>query len=428
MAFTRGLAFFLGHLAAGADVTNARILDATGRPSNAGLLQVKTEFGFGTVWCARGAQGCRGAVVGVDWFVLPLRSGMTHLSASVACKQLGFDFGTVAATPCSSYGGENVCGTAGSTVAMKAPKCAGDEAALQECPWEDPDAECMSHLSDSVVYCSNKASRDYTPEGTLRLVDHIGAPSITGAGRLEVYQDGWASVCSDGWTEGSEEVACRAMGYSGVARSMVGESCRSVDGHDVCGHVAPALSKVACSGSEYGLLGCAHDSKESVFCASEVPKGVLRARLGSALLERTRLLSGLRRTTWCCTALARATRRATRRLRESIGAARVFVSGKTGDGAWQGERRLVWLQSCRFRGRFLIVWSRGSCRSCVMTLSALFCLLPLASALQPQRMTHRKTLDGPTSARSGCGAACLARGRVPAAEAACARRSTRRTA
>lgn len=48
-----------------------------------------------------------------------------------------------------------------------------------------------------------------------------------------------------------------------------------------------------------------------------------------------------------------------------------------------------------------------------MTLSVLFCLLPLASALQPQRMTHRKTLDGPTSARSGCGAACLARGSGP---------------
>merc|ERR1719158_2691388 len=87
-------------------------------------------------------------------------------------------------------------------------------AAIQECPWNDPDAECMSHLSDSLVYCSNKASRDYTPEGTLRLIDHIGAPSITGVGRVEVYQDGWASVCSDGWTEGSEEVACRAMGYS----------------------------------------------------------------------------------------------------------------------------------------------------------------------------------------------------------------------
>ena len=54
MANFSTLAFFLSTLAAGADVTNARILDATGRPSNAGLLQVKTEFGFGTVWCARG--------------------------------------------------------------------------------------------------------------------------------------------------------------------------------------------------------------------------------------------------------------------------------------------------------------------------------------------------------------------------------------
>ena len=67
MAFTRGLAFFLGQLAAGADVTNARILDATGRPSNAGLLQVKTEFGFGTVWCARGnAVECSGGTVFVS--------------------------------------------------------------------------------------------------------------------------------------------------------------------------------------------------------------------------------------------------------------------------------------------------------------------------------------------------------------------------
>ena len=44
---------FLFLLVSGEDVTNARIIDATGRPSSAGLLQVKTEFGFGTVWFAR---------------------------------------------------------------------------------------------------------------------------------------------------------------------------------------------------------------------------------------------------------------------------------------------------------------------------------------------------------------------------------------
>ena len=89
--------------------------------------------------------------------------------------------------------------------------------------------------------------------------------------------------------------------------------------------------------------------------------------------------------------------------------------------------RLVLLLLSPFWCRFLML-SQGSCRSCVMTLSVLFCLLPLASALQPQRMTHRKTLDGPTSARTGFGAACLGRGRVRAAEAVCAQRSTRRTA
>jgi len=66
MATTKVLFLCLGQLVLGEDVTNARIIDATGRPSNAGLLQVKTEFGFGTVWCKRAGlsrlQGNRGRV------------------------------------------------------------------------------------------------------------------------------------------------------------------------------------------------------------------------------------------------------------------------------------------------------------------------------------------------------------------------------
>ena len=50
---------------------------------------------------------------------------------------------------------------------------------------------------------------------------------------------------------------------------MIGEGCGSVSGEDLCGGVEPSLSKVACSGSEAGLMECARDSKESVFCASE---------------------------------------------------------------------------------------------------------------------------------------------------------------
>merc|ERR1719502_1651299 len=87
----------------GADVATARIIDATGSPSHAGLLQVKTEFGLGSV------------------------CGMTDASAVVACKQLGYTYGATVASPCSSFGGENACGTVGSTVAMKNVKCSGDK-------------------------------------------------------------------------------------------------------------------------------------------------------------------------------------------------------------------------------------------------------------------------------------------------------------
>ena len=40
---------------------------------------------------------------------------------------------------------------------------------------------------------------------------------MDGVGRLEVFYNGaYGSVCSDGWTAGSETVACRGMGYSGA--------------------------------------------------------------------------------------------------------------------------------------------------------------------------------------------------------------------
>ena len=97
------------------------------------------------------------------------RSGLTQTSARVACRQLGYAAGAASTSPCSSYGGSNVCGSAGSSVAMKNVKCNGGEAAIQECPWADPDAECASHLSDSVVFCTNHKPDEAVAEGTLRL-------------------------------------------------------------------------------------------------------------------------------------------------------------------------------------------------------------------------------------------------------------------
>lgn len=73
VATANAIVLCLGQLVLGEDVTNARIIDATGRPSNAGLLQVKTEFGFGTVWCER-VESVAGTPAGVvkGWGVIAL--------------------------------------------------------------------------------------------------------------------------------------------------------------------------------------------------------------------------------------------------------------------------------------------------------------------------------------------------------------------
>ena len=100
--------------------------------------------------------------------------GLTQTAAKVACKQLGFLDGVASTTPCSAYGGSNVCGASGSAVAMKALKCTGVEATVQECAWSDPDAACMTHLSDSVIFCTSKKPGEAVAEGSLRLIGASG--------------------------------------------------------------------------------------------------------------------------------------------------------------------------------------------------------------------------------------------------------------
>ena len=86
-----------------------------------------------------------------------------------------------------------MCGAPGALVAMKSVNCNGDEAELQDCPYDNPDEECASHLSDALIYCSNQGPADFTASGALRLLDKWGAPSLDGIGRLEIYTGEWAS-------------------------------------------------------------------------------------------------------------------------------------------------------------------------------------------------------------------------------------------
>lgn len=80
----------LMHVCFGVDV---RLVDSNGALSSVGLLQVKTDVGFGSVCGANAA------------------------AADVVCRSLGYAHGSMSSSTCSFYGGANLCGAAGTPVA-----------------------------------------------------------------------------------------------------------------------------------------------------------------------------------------------------------------------------------------------------------------------------------------------------------------------
>jgi hypothetical protein len=72
---------------------DVRLVDTAGSLTNAGLLQIKTDAGFGSV------------------------CGANPAAADVVCRSLGFAHGTVSTSPCGFYGATNLCGAPGSPVA-----------------------------------------------------------------------------------------------------------------------------------------------------------------------------------------------------------------------------------------------------------------------------------------------------------------------
>ena len=93
-----------------------RIIDAAGGLSYAGLAQIRTDSGFGSI------------------------CGMNQAAADVVCKQLGYGSGVASDSPCGSYGGSDVCGAPGSPVAMQSLTCTGAELAVSECELPAADA------------------------------------------------------------------------------------------------------------------------------------------------------------------------------------------------------------------------------------------------------------------------------------------------
>ena len=194
---------------------------------------------------------------------------LRQAAADVVCAQLGYDFGSVGTSSCEIYGGSNVCGVAGTPVAMASLTCSGGELDIQDCMHSIPDADCATHAGDAVVFCGSKGGAGFVESGALRLLDVDGAPSIDGVGRLEIFNDNaWAPVCHSGFNAAAATVACKAMGFAGVTVDGVGRCHRGAAG-DLCGSVAPQTGEVACAGQEADLLSCPHVGADDVFCAPE---------------------------------------------------------------------------------------------------------------------------------------------------------------
>jgi len=206
-----------------------QILDAQGASANVGALQVQVDSGaFGTV------------------------SGMNLAAADVACRELGYEYGVLAMSPCGAYGAANLCGAIDSPVAMQDLVCSGGEMSVTECSWVTPSNAV--HDQDSVIYCGSSTG---TVEGSVRLLSTDGAPSLSADGIVEIFLSGsWSPVC--GISSGAESLVCKALGFMGTASGAV-ES-----GH---GFSAPRIGGLTCSGTEGSVLECSFESGDDVYCA-----------------------------------------------------------------------------------------------------------------------------------------------------------------
>ena len=186
-------------------------------------------------------------------------------AADVICSQLGYEFGSVATSTCSSYGGSDLCGSPEAHVAMANLDCSGGELDIQECSYTEPNATCLDHMRDSIIFCSDGKDAGQFAEGTLRLLGVEGAPSISGAGRLEVFSAGkWAPVCRTGFSKGAATVACKGMGFAGANHSDDVDACRLFRSENYCGEIIPRLSEFTCVGDEGNLMDCPHAESDDV--------------------------------------------------------------------------------------------------------------------------------------------------------------------
>ncbi|XP_048365796.1 lysyl oxidase homolog 3 [Sphaerodactylus townsendi] len=189
------------------------------------------------------------------------------MSASVACRELGFGSAKEALTGARMGQGMG-------PVHMNEVQCAGSEKSLWSCPHKNITQEDCKHSEDAGVRC-NIPYMGY--ETTIRMV---GGRTVF-EGRLEVKHAGrWGTVCSSGWSTTEAMVACRQLGL-GYAMHAVTETWY----WDASNVTEMVLSGVKCAGHEMTLSHC--QRHDTLTCRKTGPRfaaGVICSETASDLL------------------------------------------------------------------------------------------------------------------------------------------------
>ncbi|XP_053767878.1 neurotrypsin isoform X1 [Desmodus rotundus] len=173
--------------------------------------------------------------------------------AEVVCRQLGLS-GVARAWTQAHFG------AGAGPVLLGEVHCTGNELSVEQCPRSPWGEHNCGHGEDAGVSCTPLT------DGALRLAGGRGRHE----GRLEVYHGGqWGTVCDDGWTVLSTEVACRQLGFKygkQASADAFEESRGPIWLDDVsCSGQEPSLLR--CPRSPWGQHDCSHQEDVAVACS-----------------------------------------------------------------------------------------------------------------------------------------------------------------
>ncbi|XP_077477927.1 lysyl oxidase homolog 3B-like isoform X1 [Stigmatopora argus] len=196
------------------------------------------------------------------------------LSASVACRELGFGSAKEAMT-----GGR--MGQGVGPIYMNEVKCSGHERSIWNCPFKNITSEDCQHTEDAAVRCN-------VPYMGLDNSIRLGGGRSLYEGRVEVPDGagGWGLICGETWTTKEAVVACRQLGL-GYA-NQANQETWYWDSSNVTEMV---WSGVKCSGSEMSLAQCQrHKTLTCQKAAAKFAAGVICSETASDLVLNATLV------------------------------------------------------------------------------------------------------------------------------------------